>query len=67
MFFQKSLTSRLPLVNYDAEPTEDREVQRKKEVDDLISKYAKKKDSKDEVSAQFFFILYCTFLHEFTA
>jgi len=46
--YKKSLTSRLPLVNYDAEPTEDREVQRKKEVDDLISKYAKKKDSKDE-------------------
>ena len=43
------MTSRLPATNYDEPIVEDRQVQRKKEVDDLISKYAKKKDTKDEV------------------
>lgn len=49
--YKKSVTSRLPVTNYD-EPEfngvgEEREERRKKEVEDLISKYAKKKD-KDE-------------------
>merc|ERR1719193_2852579 len=44
--YKKSLTGRLPNINYD-EQAEDRETQRKKEVDDLISKYAKKKDKEE--------------------
>ena len=52
--YKKSTTGILPSISTSAyhEPGEDREAIRKKEVEDLISKYAKKKD-KDEVS-------YCT-------
>jgi hypothetical protein len=47
--YKKSTTGILPNINSYEDHTEDREAIRKKEVEDLISKYAKKKD-KDEVS-----------------